>query len=83
MSFTEGPALDLRIGQERAVRSHDHPEVVRLALGDRPGQRPEVGLPGFVLLAQPLEVALDERRPLAQMQLDLFPCHGHFLFGRF
>ncbi|MHB1424805.1 MAG: hypothetical protein ACYC3I_16665 [Gemmataceae bacterium] len=71
-----GPALDVRIGQEEAVRlSDDKAQVVRLGLRDRLGQRPEVGLPGFILLAQPLEAALDEGSPLAQLQFLFLSCH--------
>jgi hypothetical protein len=72
-----GPALDVRIGQERAVRLRDdQAEVMRFVLRDRFGQRPEVSFPGAALLAQPLEAALDEGSTLTQLQFFFFswPC---------
>jgi hypothetical protein len=46
-----GSALDMALGQHRTILLHDdHAQVVRLGLHDRLRQRPEVGLPGVVLL---------------------------------
>src|SRR5262245_270343 len=56
---------------------------MRLALRDRLGERLEVGLPGFVLVAQPLQVGLGEGRTFAELQLLLLPRHGHSLRGYF
>ena len=58
------------------VRGHHHPQVMRLALRGRLGQRLEVRLPGFVLLAQPLQECLGEGRTLAEPVLFLLPWHG-------
>src|SRR5262249_55147045 len=50
---------------------------------DRPGQRLKVRLPGFLLLAQPLQASLHEGRTLAEPQPLLLPCHGRSLLGYF
>lgn len=66
------PAFNVRIGQERTVRlGDDQAKVVRLGLRDRLGQRPEVGLPGVVLLAQPFQPSLHEGGALAEFQVVL------------
>ena len=62
---------------------------MRSGLHDRVRQRREAGLSGFVLLAQALEAALGERRPLGQLQLvsslrhGRSLGHGHLPLGRF
>src|SRR5882724_983990 len=78
-----GPALDVGVSQQKAVRVHDHSQVMRPALRDRLGQRLKVGFPGFILLAQPVEPALHEGRTLAELQLLLHSCLGHFLLECF
>jgi hypothetical protein len=52
---------------------------VRLGLRDRLRRGPEVSFSGFLLLAQPLEAALDEGCALAQLQFLLFSCQRRSL----
>jgi hypothetical protein len=52
---------------------------MRLVLRQRLGQRPEVGLPGVVLLREALQATLGEGRALADHQLLAFARHGYFL----
>jgi len=81
MSLTVGlPSTWESARKEPSGRVHDHPQVMRLALRDRLGQGLKVCLPGFVLLAQPLQQGLHEGRTLAEPQLLLLSCHGDFLF---
>ena len=52
----------------------DQPKVMGVRLAVRLWHRPEVGLPSVVTLREPLDVRLDEGRPLAEFQ---FASHGH------
>jgi hypothetical protein len=77
-----GPPMGRQVGQERvALLGDDHPEVMRLGLQNRLGQRHEVGLPGVGDLGEVFQAALHERRVLAQLELLLFG-HGYFLASR-
>jgi hypothetical protein len=56
-----GLFLYLGFGQNEAIGlGEDHAQVVRGGLSDRLGQGTEVGLPGFIFLAQALEAGLHE-----------------------
>src|SRR4051794_23896847 len=64
-STSGGDTPSLATAQELAVwLGDDQAEVVRLGLRDRLGQRPEVGLPGFVLLRSRLKRVLTKAAPL-------------------
>jgi hypothetical protein len=64
------PALDFQLGKIITMRlCDDHAEVMRFALRQWLWQRPEVGLPGLILLGQSLQLAFDEEgRTLAEFQ---------------
>src|SRR5205807_1117392 len=75
--FKVGKQVTMRLGE-------NHSQVVRVRLRPRLGQCPKIGLPGFVFLAQALELAFDEERgTLAEVQAISLIGHGHFLFCAF
>src|SRR5262245_39984923 len=72
-----GPAVNRHVGWKRPTfLGDDHPQVMRLALHDRFGQRLEVGLPGFVAGGERFQATLHEGHTLAELELLLF---GHGL----
>jgi len=77
--------FDFKVGKQVTMRlGENHSQVVPVRLRPRLGQRPKIGLPGVVFLAQALELALDEERcTLAEFQAVLLVGHGHFLFCAF
>ena len=58
-----------------------NPEVVRLGLHDRLGQRLEVSFPGVVALGEPFQAALDEGHALAELEF-LLVVHGQSFVAR-